>query len=82
MTERGYSMNKHKKKMIGPIIITILILAYVVFYVYMIITTADYSLGTLLLSIPLIALGIGMIYTLLTRIKEIKEGEEDDLSDY
>ena len=75
-------MNKHKKKMIGPIIITILILAYVVFYVYMIITTADYSLGTLLLSIPLIALGIGMIYTLLTRIKEIKEGEEDDLSDY
>ena len=36
----------------------------------------------LLLSILLIALGIGMCYTLKSRIDEIRSGEEDDLNDY
>lgn len=36
----------------------------------------------IVLALPLIALGIGMVYTLYTRIKEIRSGEEDDLSDY
>ena len=30
----------------------------------------------------LIALGIGMVYVLKTRIKEIRSGEEDDLNNY
>jgi len=42
----------------------------------------DFNPVMIMLAIPLIALGIGMIYTLYTRIKEIKDGEEDDLSDY
>ena len=30
----------------------------------------------------LVALGIGMVYTLKSRIKEIRSGEEDDLGNY
>ena len=47
-----------------------------------VILTMKFSPGMLLLSIPLIALGIGMVYTLHSRIDEIRSGEEDDLSDY
>ena len=36
----------------------------------------------LLLTIPLVALGIGMVVVLKERIKEIKSGEEDDLDKY
>ena len=36
----------------------------------------------LLFVIPLIALAIGMLYTLKSRIKEIRSGEEDDLDNY
>ena len=36
----------------------------------------------LLLTIPLIALGIGMVVVLKERIREIKSGEEDDLEKY
>jgi len=75
-------MNTHIKKMIAPVIITILFLAYLFFYGYMITLAVDFNPVMIMLAIPLIALGIGMIYTLYTRIKEIKDGEEDDLSDY
>ena len=36
----------------------------------------------ILLGIPLVLLGIGSIYTLYTRIREIRSGEEDDLDNY
>ena len=36
----------------------------------------------LLIAVPLVALGIGMVYTLKSRIKEIRSGEEDDLGNY
>ena len=36
----------------------------------------------LLLAIPLVALGIGMVVVLKERIREIKSGEEDDLEKY
>jgi hypothetical protein len=35
-----------------------------------------------LLAVPLAALGVGMIWVLITRIREIDKGEEDDLSNY
>ena len=70
------------KKMIAPIIITILFLAYLAIYVALVVAAANYNPLTLLLALPLIALGIGMVYTLYTRIKEIRSGEEDDLSNY
>ena len=70
------------KKMIAPIIITVIFLAYLAIYVVLVVATASYNPVTFLLAIPLFALGIGMIYTLYTRIKEIRSGEEDDLSNY
>ena len=74
--------DNHKKKMITPVIITALFLLYLIVYLIAETMTTGFGPGTLLLSIPLVALGIGMVYTLKARIDEIRSGEEDDLSDY
>lgn len=74
--------DNHKKKIIAPVIITALFLLYLVVYLVAVILTMKFSPGMLLLSIPLIALGIAMCYTLKSRINEIRSGEEDDLSNY
>lgn len=73
--------DNHKKKMIAPVIITVIFLLYLDVYLVAVILTMKFSPGMLLLSIPLIALGIAMCYTLKSRIDEIR-GEDDDLSDY
>ena len=70
---------EHAKKMAAPIVITILFLMYLVVYLGLVIMAAGWSTAMLLLAIPLIALGIGMVYVLKERIKEIRSGEEDDL---
>ncbi len=75
-------MNGHLKKMIAPVCITVIFLAYLVLYIVMIIAGATEVPFLLLFAIPLIALGIGMIYVLMTRIREIRSGEEDDLGNY
>ena len=75
-------MNDHKKKMIAPIVITVVFLLYLVFYGRFLLTAAEFSPVMLLAAIPLAALGIGMIQVLKERINEIRSGEEDDLSDY
>lgn len=74
--------DNHKKKMIVPVIITVLFLLYLIVYLIVVAMTTRLSPGMLLFSIPLIALGIAMCYTLKARIDEIRRGEEDDLSDY
>ena len=74
--------DNHKKKMIVPVIITVLFLLYLIVYLIAVAMTTRLSPGMLLLSIPLVAFGIGMVYTLKARIDEIRSGEEDDLSDY
>ena len=74
--------DNHKKKMIAPVIITVVFLLYLIVYLIAVAMTTRLSPGMLLLSIPLVALGIGMVYTLKARIDEIRSGEEDDLSDY
>ena len=43
---------------------------------------SEFHPAFMLFAIPLIALATGMIYTLKSRINEIRSGEEDDLSDY
>ena len=75
-------MSSHGKKMIAPIIITILFLLYLVVYGMLLIKAAVAEPQAILLGIPLVLLGIGMVYTLFTRIREIRSGEEDDLSNY
>ena len=77
-------MNKdHKKKMIAPVVITVIFLLYLTAYLVGIIFASKMSSPLmLLLAIPLVAIGVGMVYVLIKRIKEIKKGEEDDLSNY
>ncbi|MBQ9988802.1 MAG: hypothetical protein IJP30_03610 [Clostridia bacterium] len=74
-------MNSHKKKMIAPIIITVIVILYYIAYFGFLISLLDgiwkYVLGV----IPLVFSAI-MIYVCIDRINEIKKGEEDDLSQY
>ncbi len=75
-------MKGHKKKMIAPICITAVFLIYLAFYGWMLAFLGEWKPVFLVLLIPLIALGAGMVYMLVTRIREIRSGEEDDLSNY
>jgi hypothetical protein len=74
-------MNDHKKKMVAPILITIFIVLYYALYFGFIISYLEGILRILFGIIPL-ALSVVMIYVCVQRIKEIKGGEEDDLSQY
>ena len=75
-------MDDHKKKMIAPVVITVVFLIYLVVYGRFLLAAAEFSPVMLLAAIPLAALGIGMIRVLKERINEIRRGEEDDLSNY
>lgn len=75
-------MEKHGAKMIAPIVVVVLISLYI----------AAYAVGFILLDLPLWVCFIGglaglifigvMIGVLISRIKEIRSGEEDDLGNY
>ena len=75
-------MNNHKKKMIAPIVLTILFLAYLIVYICAILIGTGFHPAMILFAIPLAALGVGMVYVLKSRINEIRSGEEDDLDNY
>lgn len=73
----------HKKKMIAPIVITIILLAYYAGFLWFCMSVPGILvlvkiLGTV---IPLLLGGV-CVYVLIERIKEIRSGEEDDLSKY
>ena len=74
-------MDEHRKKMIAPIIITILFVLYYAFYFTIVIALLD-GIWKLMLGIIPVVLAVIMIYVCVQRIKEIEEGEEDDLSKY
>ena len=68
--------------MLAPILITIVFLLYLSVYVALIVMTAADTTLVILFGIPVLLLGIGMVYVLYTRIREIRSGEEDDLDNY
>ena len=74
-------MNNHGYKMIAPIVITALTVAYFVLYFSLIIGTVG-GIAKVLLGIIPLALSGTMLYVCIERIKEIKKGEEDDISKY
>lgn len=67
--------------MIAPIVVTLIIVAYYVVYFGLLVALFDgiwkYALGI----IPLLLAAV-MIKVCIERIKEIRKGEEDDLSKY
>ena len=70
------------KKIIAPLIITALFIAYfVVYFAVLIFAIPDLIVKIFFGIIPLI-FAIVMICVCIQRIKEIRSGEEDDLSKY
>ena len=78
----GDPMSPHGKKYIAPVLITAAFLLYLLAYLAFVLTAAAAEPLVILFGIPLLLLAIGMIYTLYTRIREIRSGEEDDLDNY
>ena len=74
-------MDPHKKKMIAPIVVTVILVLYYVVYFGFLISLLDgiwrYILGLL----PIVFSAV-MVKVCVERIHEIKNGEEDDLSQY
>ena len=74
-------MDSNKKKMVAPILVTVLMIAYYILYFGFLITLVSgiwkYALGI----IPLV-FSIVMVKVCIERINEIKKGEENDLSQY
>ena len=69
------------KKMIAPIIVTLVMLLYYVAYFVFLVAVLDgiwkYALGIIPLAFAAVTVGV-----CIERMKEIKEGEEDDLGQY
>jgi len=74
-------MDKRKKKMTEPIIVTVIMVLYYIVYFGFIISLLDGIWKYVLAIIPL-ALSAVMIKVCVERIEEIEKGEEDDLGKY
>lgn len=75
-------MRNSTKKVIAPIVITVLIAIYFIFFLSVLFFSITSTIGKVIgIIIPLIFICIS-IYMLVERIKEIRSGEEDDLSKY
>ncbi|MBQ1862037.1 MAG: hypothetical protein II149_00845 [Clostridia bacterium] len=72
----------HIKKMIAPVIITVLLIIYFIIYFGLLIFAIDNMIIRILLGIIPLILGATVIGLCIQRIKEINEGEEDDLGKY
>ena len=74
-------MKSHKRKILAPIIISVIIVLYYAVYFGILIALIDGVWKWLLGIIPL-ALSAVMLKVCIERINEIKKGEEDDISKY
>ncbi len=82
LREMRMKNDNHRKKMVAPIVITVVFLVYLAVYGLALAKATAWSPVMILPAIPLVGLGIGMVYVLKERIHEIRSGEEDDLSNY
>ena len=71
----------HKKKMIAPIVISVVLVLYWVFYFGIFIALLD-GIWKIVLGIVPLALSAVMVKVCIERIREILKGEEDDISKY
>ena len=74
-------MNPHRKKMIAPIVVSVIMILYYVVYFGFLITLLPgiwkYFLGI----IPFV-FSVLILKVCIERINEIRKGEEDDISKY
>ena len=74
-------MNNHGKKMIAPIVVTVLMIGYFILYGFMGAAFLSGIPRVITIVIPAI-FTVVMIGVCIQRIKEIRSGEEDDLGKY
>ena len=74
-------MKSKWKQMIVPIVVSAIFIAYFIVYFTVLITLLDGVFKWLLGVLPLL-FSLVMVKVCVERIKEIKKGEEDDLSQY
>ncbi|MBR2957540.1 MAG: hypothetical protein IKL41_04765 [Clostridia bacterium] len=74
-------MKIHRRKMIAPVVISVLVILYYVVYFGFLISLLDgiwkYAFGIF----PIVISAV-MVKVCIERINEIKKGEEDDISKY
>ena len=74
-------MDQHRKKMRAPIIVTVIMVAYYVLYFGFLMSLLDgiwkYALGIFPAAFSMVTIKV-----CVDRIREIRKGEEDDLSQY
>lgn len=75
------NVKSHKKKMAVPIIISVIVILYWIAYFGLLITLVS-GIWKYVLGIVPAVLSAVMIMVCVERIKEIRKGEEDDLSQY
>ena len=73
---------KHRKKMVAPIVVTVLMIVYFIAYFGFLMHLFDSTVLKILFGIIPALFGAVMIYVCVERIREIKGGEEDDLGQY
>lgn len=73
--------NQKRKGYVAPIIITVILILYFAVYFGVLIAVIPNIWKYILLVIPILLAGV-LIYVCIDRIKEIRSGEEDDLSKY
>ncbi len=74
-------MKSHGKKIVAPIIITaILVLYFILYFVFLV--NIMYGWFRIIFGVIPVVMAAVMIMVCIERIKEIKKGEEDDISKY
>jgi len=74
-------MVSHRKKMIAPVVVTVLMLIYYAVYFGVLISLVDGIWKYVLGIIPFL-FTVVTVMVCIERTKEIRKGEEDDLSKY
>ena len=74
-------MKSHSKKMIAPIVISVIVILYYIVYFCFLILLLDGVWKYLFGIIPIVLWAV-MITVCVERINEIKKGEEDDIGKY
>jgi hypothetical protein len=75
-------MDNHGKKMIAPIVVVLCIMLYYVIGIFVLFRFNVPNIVKITAIILSILITVVLIKVLAERVKEIKEGEEDDLGKY
>ena len=74
-------MNSNRKKLLAPILVTVFLTFYFIAYFGFLISLLNGFIRLVLGILPIV-FAIVTVYVCVQRIKEIRSGEEDDLSQY